>query len=191
MRKSLVAALLCLSVTSLSYGGDGDRSDGRENGERGEHRVLKVFDAQGKSVGPLVSVSSPPRTAGVVLNINGATILVPIQRASNSGGQISASQYEWAGDFNPAKYPTSDCSGVPVIDDIFAKLRPSSVVRQGADATVYVAPDTYSMDVTLRSSLVNGDCVSSSPFPFNVPGWQAESTYSLTQNNPEPLTIHY
>ncbi|MFL9962890.1 hypothetical protein PQR02_17700 [Paraburkholderia sediminicola] len=191
MRKSLVAALLGLGVTSLSYGGDGDRSGSREHGEHGEHRVLKVFDARGKTVGPLVSVSNPPRTAGVVLDINGATILVPIQRASNSGGQIFASQYEWAGDFNPAKYPTSDCSGVPVIDDLFAKLRPASVIKQGADAAVYVAADTYSTNITVKSSLVDGHCLSSSPFPLNVPGWQAESTYSLTQNYPEPLTIHY
>jgi hypothetical protein len=70
-------------------------------------------------------------------------------------------------------------------------LRPASVIKQGADAAVCVAADTYSTNITVKSSLVDGHCLSSSPFPFNVPGWQAESTYSLTQNYPEPLTIHY
>ncbi|MGF6299364.1 hypothetical protein OKW43_001818 [Paraburkholderia sp. WC7.3g] len=194
MRKSLVAVLLASGITSLSYGGDGNRSDGPEAGKQGEHRVLKVFDATGKNVGPVVTLGFFP---GVVLHVSGATILVPISRPFDSGGQYPASQYQWGWLASSLGYPTTDCSGPPVVPaggDASDILRPSIVVREGADATAYVAPDTHTTDVTLRSYVAHGKCAPDTSRPDRlhmVKGWYAESTYSLTQNYPEPLTIHY
>ncbi|ALE59085.1 hypothetical protein R8871_06523 [Paraburkholderia graminis C4D1M] len=186
MRKSLGAALLALGVTTLSHGFDGSGSDGRESGERGGQRILKVFDGQGKVVGPLVSYEP----LGTVLNVNGAMIFAPIERVSiNNGSQYSASQFEWAGNFSA--YLTPDCSGSPLITPSVAptsQLRPAQIVRQGVDATVYIAGDTYSARTPFMSFRSNGGCVSSSE-PLD--SWVAESSYSLTQHYPEPLTIHY
>ncbi|MFL9962891.1 hypothetical protein PQR02_17705 [Paraburkholderia sediminicola] len=192
MLKSIVAGLLALSVTSLSYGHDGSRADGRETGERGDHPALKVFDAQGKSVGPLLAEGS---AAGVVLDVNGATILVPIRRVSDSGSQITASQYKWSGKFSDdiSFYSSTDCSGPPlIIGDITETLRPSVVVRQGVDATVYIAPDTYSTNITALTYRAGSpaQCYPRVAPSVSEKGWSPESAYSLTQNYPEPLTIH-
>ncbi|MGF6935505.1 hypothetical protein OKW41_004667 [Paraburkholderia sp. UCT70] len=186
VRKVLVAALLALSMATLSYGFDGSGSGGRESGERGGQRTPKVFDSQGKVVGPLISYEP----LGTVLLVNGAVIFAPIQRVSiSNGSQHSASQFQWAGDFSA--YPTSDCSGSPLITPTAAatsQVRPSQIVRQGVDATVYIAGDTYSVQTTFMSFLISGRC---SPGQETLEAWSPESSYSLTQYYPEPLTIHY
>jgi len=182
MRKSLVMAVLALGVTTLSYGFDGSGSDGRESGERAGQRTLKVFDSQGKVVGRLVSYGP----LGVILNVNGATVLGRIERASiNNGSQHSASQYEWASDLGA--YLSSDCSGTPLITSTVSQLRPSQIIRQGVDATLYIAGDTYSAQTTFMSFNLSGRCL-----PGDIlEAWSPESSYSLTQHYPEPLTIHY
>ncbi|MGF6546467.1 hypothetical protein [Paraburkholderia youngii] len=186
MRKVLMAAFFALGLTTLSYGFDGSGSDGRERGERGGQPTLKVFDSQGKVVGPLVSYDP----LGTVLNVNGVVIFAPIQRVSvNNGSQHSASQFQWAGGISG--YPTSDCSGSPLITPSPAatsQVRPSQIARQGSDATVYIAGDTNSVPTTLMSFLISGRC---SPGPETLEAWSPESSYSLTQHYPEPLTIHY
>jgi hypothetical protein len=192
MRKSLVAVLLALSMTSLSYGGDGSPFDSGPSGGTNDHRVLNVFDSQGQRVGPLLSLGT---LEGVVLSANGVTIFVPVQRATDSGGQILASQYVWWSGTYFTIFPSSDCSGPPIIvGDIAGTSRPSTVVRQGAGAIAYIAPDTYSTTITTAMSfLSSGQCLSGSSLPpfITGEGWTPESSYLLTQHHPEPLTIHY
>lgn len=186
MHKLLVAALVVLGVSTSSFGFDLGGVDGRQSDERGGQRTLKIFDSQGRVVGPLVSY----QPLGTVLNVNGLTIFAPIQRVSmNNASQYSASQFEWAGGFSA--YLTPDCSGSPLITPSSAlnsQVRPSQIARQGADATVYIAGDTYSAQTTFRSYRLNGACVSGSE---TSQAWSAESSYPLTQRYPEPLSIHY
>jgi hypothetical protein len=192
MRKLFVFALLTLSVTSVSHGANDSPVGGGNNNAPGDYHVLQVFDSRGRSVGPVFSTSL---ATGVILNVSGANILVPIQRVSNSVGHYSASQYQWSG-ASPS-FPTTNCSGPPVISDISAALRPVLVVRNGADATAYIAPDGYTSLITLLSYAPSeGQCVAfgsspTSPPVFSVYGWNPGGTYPLTQNYPEPLTIHY
>ena len=94
-------------------------------------------------------------------------------------------QYEWASDL--AAYLSSDCSGTPLITSTVSQLRPSQIIRQGVDATLYIAGDTYSAQTTFMSFNLSGRCL-----PGDIlEAWSPESSYSLTQHYPEPLTIHY
>jgi hypothetical protein len=154
---------------------------------------LQVFDSRGKSVGPVFSIGL---SSGAIVNANGVSILVPIQRVSNSAGHFSASQYQWApsSSIETEQFATSNCSPPPLVDDTSGALRPVIVLRNGADATAYIAPDTYSHFGTLGSYLNGTQCVMTGA-PTNPttsgPVWNVGSTYPLTQNYPEPLSIHY
>jgi hypothetical protein len=180
MRHSHVAVLLALCLTSLAYGQDQD--------------VLKVFDGQGRYVGPLVA--SGGYQVATVIEANQTTIVVPLSRTTNNSGELSASQYEWGDALTETLYyPTTDCSGLPFIAGP-AVVRPSMIVRAGAVATVYIAPDTESSTVTVQSYGVPGSCTtlgsnSSVPPVEQEEGWAPESTYPITQHYPEPLSVHY
>jgi hypothetical protein len=183
MRKSHVAVLLSLCLTSLANGGDsadpGDRPDDRA----GHPHVLKVFDSEGNYVGPVISIDQV--AIGAVVHANGTVIVAPIGRVSQNG-QLSASQYQWASTLNPiAPPPPVDCRNLPIINGFGAPgvLRPSFSVRNGNVATAYISGDTYSIPTP-----PNGQC-SGQGTPS--PAWLTESIYSLTQNHPEPLAIHY
>jgi len=190
MRNSIAGVLLALGfvVSSLSFGGSGE--SGRESGDRGEHRTLKVFDGQGHVVGPLVSYEP----LGTVIDVNGVAIFAPIERSSTNTNtryntQYSASQFQWSSFFSA--YLTTDCSGSPLITPGSAstsELRPAQLVRQGADVTAYIAGDTRSAQTTFGSYRYNGACVVGTE---TLDAWIAETSYPLTQHYPEPLTIHY
>jgi hypothetical protein len=192
MRKSLVAVLLVLGMTSLSYGDDGASSDGGHPGGSSEHRVLYAFDSHGKRVGPVLSLGT---LEGVVLSINHVITFIPIAQETNSAGQILPSQYQWWSGTYSSIFPSSDCSGPPIIvGNILGVLRPSTVIRQGDDAIAYIAPDTNSTTITTAMSYqVPGQCLSGSTLPPYITGegWTPESSFALTQNYPEPLSIHY
>ncbi|PRX99325.1 hypothetical protein B0G73_12348 [Paraburkholderia sp. BL25I1N1] len=183
MRKSHVAVLVSLCLASLAHGGDSWDSGDRQDSHGGHQRVLKVFDGQGNYVGPVVPIDQ--LTIGTVVRANGTIIVAPISRVSQNG-QVSASQYQWASTLTPSEAPpTVDCRNLPVINALIAPgvLRPSFSVRVGNVATAYIGGDTYSMPTP-----PNGQCTGQgSP----TPAWLAESVYSLTQNHPEPLAIHY
>jgi hypothetical protein len=173
MRKSLIAALFVLSGTTFAY------ADTTATG-------LKVFDAQGNMVGPLVSRQNQD---GVQLTVNGTVIFAGVTRVStNNGSQFSASQWQWA-NTGFVVYPAPNCSGDPVITYAMAPVRPTMLVRTGADVTAYIAKDAYSTSMAVASMRqTDGQCVS---FTHPLDGWTPESTYPLTQHYPEPLTIHY
>lgn len=191
MRKLFVSALLTLSVTSMSYGAADDIPSGGGNTDaRGGYPVLQVFDSRGKSVGPVFSTDL---LTGVILNVSGANVLVPIQRVSNSAGHYSASQYQWAQSSN-VQFVTSNCSPPPMVNTNSSALRPVIVIRSGADATAYIAPDTSTSMATVGSYLNGTQCITtgvSGVQAFSEPTWGVGSIYPLTQNYPEPLTIHY
>jgi hypothetical protein len=188
---TFVSALFTLSVSSVSYGAaDIPAGDGMNDAGGGDP-VLQVFDSRGQSVGPAFSTGP---TTGAIVNANGVNILVPIQRVSNSAGHYSASQYQWAPTQFTPQFASSNCSLPPFVNDISAALRPVIVFRSGADATAYIAPDTYTQSAALGSYLNGTQCVMA-PAPTSpldlVPIWNVGSIYPLTQNYPEPLTIHY
>jgi hypothetical protein len=186
MRNSLVIALLICGLVTSAHADDGNDRGRRENGERGDHRTLKVFDGQGHVVGPLVSYGP----LGTILNVNGIPIFAPIQHASTKiTTQYSASQFQWAGAFSA--YLSTDCSGFPIITPSSAsssQVRPAQFVRQGADVTAYIAGDTYSAQTSFKSYRSGSACVVGTE---TLEAWTAETSYPVTQHYPEPLTIHY
>lgn len=174
-----LAIILTLALTSVSFGENGANSDRNEGSDhRDQMRMLRVLDSRGNVVGPFVD-------SGVIVNADGVDIYVPMKRLMDSAGHLSASQYAFV-DSGP-QFPTSDCSGPPAILNYTLLLRPVQIVRNGTDVTVYIATDTYTTEVTLRSGFV-------APYPCGIeyypqPSWSAQTTYSLTQYHPEPLTV--
>jgi hypothetical protein len=64
-------------------------------------------------------------------------------------------------------------------------------VRQGGEATLYIAPDSFSSDFAplVRSvRFAEGPCASLTPVDRQE-GWTPESSFSLTEHFPEPLTV--
>jgi hypothetical protein len=57
------------------------------------------------------------------------------KQVTNSARQIVAPQYQWWSGSYGQIFPSSDCSGAPIIvANIFGVLRPSTVIRRGATA---------------------------------------------------------
>lgn len=193
MRYSTVAALCAVCLASSAYGGEGTSANpGRDPGES-QGAALEVFDAQGHDVGPLVSFTE--RTVATVVSVDGAIIVAPLSRAS-AGGHLSASQFEWSSSTTFPNYPSADCSGPPIVSATnlvgsgdAAPVRPSLTLRTGSVATAYIAPDTWSTTIAGQSQLEsNFGCIATSR---STSGWLPASTYSLTQNYPEPLTVRF
>lgn len=185
-----VAIIFTLALTSVSFGENGENSDRNEgrnstlsSDHREEERVLRVLDSRGKVVGPLVS-------DGVIVDADGVHIYVPIKRLMDSAGHLSASQYAFAdAGLAGTQFPTTDCSGPPAILAYQAILRPAQIVRNGTDVTAYIATDTYTSGITLRSySLAQGQCTLDT-FASASQTWSVQTTFSLTQYYPEPLTV--
>ncbi|WP_118181407.1 hypothetical protein [Paraburkholderia phosphatilytica] len=199
MRTVLIVGALVCNAT-LSYP---DSSPGSAAGQFDDHRIPMVFDAQGKTVGPLVSASG---VSGVFITINGAFTFVPIIHSARNytNGRLeaerSSSQYQWS-DSSAVAYASSDCSGTPLILQIgnsedVSVGRPSTAIRNGADVTVYVASDTYS-SLNAAGSILSlnngapGSCIPQGPGTLAAPTWPAESAYPITQHYPEPLKVGY
>jgi len=119
-------------------------------------------------------------------------VFAPIHRAVGADGQVSASRYVWGTTYHYNVYPTADCSGAPwIVGDPSGALRPSLVVRQESDVTLYIAPDTWSTRFRPASTQsLSFPCeVFGGVFGFTREGWMPESSFSLTQHYPEPLTV--
>ncbi|MFM0053586.1 hypothetical protein [Caballeronia grimmiae] len=160
--------------------------------EHAHHRhVLHVFDANGKAVGAFEYAGG---SAGVFLTVNGAAVFVPIIRrqVSGTGNQIvySATEFTWGWYFMNQFY-SADCSGAPLVSDTTGP-RPSFALRKGSEVTVYVGPETNSQFLSVSSYILgtNGQCQRYTP-PLTAGGWPVESSYVITQDHPEPLSIHY
>jgi hypothetical protein len=183
VQASLKTAVILIAVASL-WNGRGTADDSR-TWHGGERRFLAVVDAHGRFVGPL-------KSGGVELTVNGAIVFVPIHRASGADGHTLASQYVWGGVSYGNSFRTSDCSGTPFIrGELTGTLRPATIVRQGGEATLYIAPDSFSSDFAplVRSErYVEGPCATLTPVDREE-GWTPESSFPLTQHYPEPLTV--
>jgi hypothetical protein len=168
-----------------SHDGDGVHGDGRRHG----HEVLKVFDANGRVVGPL-AIDGVGK--GVILTLGGARTFVSVYRPIDESGRQHASQYAWSA--GSLAFPTPDCSGPPAIVNAWPVLRPSRLIRVGAKVTLYLAPDGPSTTMVVHSTSSLGPCYTyqgghSGEPPFTAEAWGVEATYPL--DYPEPLTIHY
>ncbi|BCQ30347.1 hypothetical protein NK8_85380 (plasmid) [Caballeronia sp. NK8] len=179
MRSILIASVLA-TLALTAHAGDDDRHQHRD-----DRHAPKVFDAQGREVGPLVSDASQN---GVYIEINGAITFVPIARAGTDD-RASATQFQW-GSIGIVAYPSSDCSGSPVLF-YTSGPRPSIAVRQGADVTVYVASDADSGPVHIQSSHQNPNFSQCTPYVTTITAFAVGSSYVITQHHPEPLTIRY
>ncbi|KMQ79949.1 hypothetical protein BPMI_03710c [Candidatus Burkholderia pumila] len=147
--------------------------------------VLKVFDAQGKPIGP---VESYERTQSVYLKFGQATVFIPLRHKKVSASQLSESQFEWANDTG-ATFSSSDCSGAPLIM-IGSSPRPVEVVRTGADMTAYIAGPGYGSPLTTNSYIsYDGSCLTGSRSVASY--WTPQTSFPLTQHYPELLTVHY
>lgn len=173
MRYLLAMAWLFGAV--LAYAGD---SQGRGSGQ-----MPKVYDAQGKYVGQLSNIGD-----GVYLTINGAVTFVAITRVDN-GIDASATQFQW-GSAKTIYYASSDCSG-PAIIPAGNGPRPSVAGRVGADVVLYVAGTANSTTLhagSMRQAPDANACFSDQNSNINQ-AFATETTYPLTQEHPEPLTI--
>lgn len=198
MRKLILATCLVCSTSLVIADDHHDRHD-----DPMSFRIPKVFDAQGKIVGPLASFSG---RSGVFLSINGALVLVPIihrpRDATQTGlsAERSSSEFQWS-DVDSVPYASADCSGTPLVPQTGQRAddsgpRPSIVVRQGVDVTVYVAAATYSKSQVTGSYRTLGpgstsSCFAESPGNFTDPAWPSETAYPMTQHYPEPLRVSF
>jgi hypothetical protein len=209
MRRLIVAALLTCAATA-SYGGDAlrDRDPSHDKGPR----HLQLFDAQGHRVGRLTSLGG---SDGVLLDsdgVDGVPIFAAIERRSDGNG-TSATDFQWSAP-SVLSYPTAGCSGAPVVrydPDIYRQqaARASMAVRTGADVTIYIAAEGYSVAVRNASafSAAHGceDLVSAPRttcpdgcvwppshayvLPYASQAWPVAGTYELSRRFPEPLRI--
>lgn len=189
MCKLLFVVTLLFIATPTFPGSDHDGDGGHGDGRRHGHEVLKVFDANGKVVGPL-AIDGVGK--GVILTVGGARTFVSVYRPFDELGRQHASQYAWSA--GGLSFPTADCSGPPAIVYPWPVLRPSRLVRTGAKLTLYLAPDGPTTTIVVHSSGGAGSCYTyteshDSEPPFTAEAWGVEATYPL--DYPEPLTIHY
>ncbi|MDR5759315.1 hypothetical protein [Caballeronia sp. LZ035] len=180
MRSITLPALLLVSATAAHAQVATSASN-----PAGQTNVLKVFDAQGKPVGP---VESYERAQGVYMNFGRTPVFMPLRHKKVSATQYSESQFEWADD-TAATFPSADCSGAPLIM-MGSSPRPVDLVRTGADVTAYIAGPGYGSPLTANSYIsYDGSCVTASR---SVPSyWTPQTSFSLTQRYPEPLTVRY
>jgi hypothetical protein len=183
MRYFIVLAFLVLIAVSASAD---DSQDRRQSGGSDERHIPKVFDAQGKLVGPLAGSSGGD---GVYLNVGGEVVFAAIARQT-SGTQVSATQWQWATTgFIP--YASSDCSGPPLMF-YYSGVYPSMAVRQGVDVVLYIASGEYSTTVHASSLRANPNIDQCTTYSYDLPVFLVDpSGYALTQHYPEPLTIRY
>jgi hypothetical protein len=174
------------AVPGSDHDGRGAHGDDRLHGQK----VLKVFDANGKVVGPLTIESLGE---GVILTVRGARTFVGVARPFDESGW-HASKYAWSA--GGLAYPTKDCSGPPAIVNASPVLRPSTLDRVGARVTLYLAPDGPTTKIVVHSDSSHGFCYTypgghAGPQPFTAEVWGVEAVYTLTDDYPEPLAIHY
>jgi hypothetical protein len=177
--RGIPVLVLLLSVITSSYAQSAVDSSNVS-------RVLKVFDAQGKPVGPLDTYQS---AEGVYLKFGHAAAFMPLRHKKVPGtSQFSESQFEWNDD-TFATFQSSDCSGAPLIM-MGTSPRPVELVRTGTDVTAYIAGPGYGSPLVSHSSIsYDGSCTA---LNRSVPSyWVPQTTFGLTQRYPEPLTIHY
>lgn len=181
MHKLIVLALLISNSLALFA---------EDRGDLPQRRVLQVFDANGKAAGAFRYFGG---SGGVFTTANGASVFVPIVRraVAGTGNQTSysATEFGW-GSYFINQFISADCSGAPLITD--TGPRPSSMLRRGAEVTVYVAPGTDSQFLRVSSYLLgtNGQCQRYTT-AVTQSGWPVESSYVITQDHPEPLSVHY
>jgi hypothetical protein len=177
--RGIPVLVLLLSVTTSSYAQSAVDSSNVS-------RVLKVFDAQGKPVGPLDTYQS---AEGVYLKFGHAAVFMPLRHKKVPGtSQFSESQFEWNDDTSPT-FQSSDCSGAPLIA-MGKSPRPVELVRTGADVTAYIASPGYASPLVIHSSILyDGSCITQNRSVSSY--WVPQTTFGLTQRYPEPLTIHY
>jgi hypothetical protein len=166
MRPRLIAVLLWL-VASLSLAD--------------EAPVLRLYDANGQVIGPLASYGG---SDGVFLTVNGVVVFARISRIDPSL-PYSVTLFAWSNS-SRVDYESANCSGTPAIEWQSGGPRPSVSMRQGTETVLYVGSDTNTQQLPVASAIVDGRCIS---FPFTLPLVRAESSFSLTQHYPVPLTV--
>jgi hypothetical protein len=180
MRSLCVAAFLML--VSASGFGEGVTASGNQGNAAGTH-ALKVFDATGKRVGLLASYSGAD---GVYVTANGTTTFVRIGREPATPG-TARSRFVWA-TASDVGFDSADYSGQPIVPFDSNWPRPSVAIRQGSEVVVYIGADTNS-DQIKASSFLNGTACSARS--LTTQSVRPESSFSVSQRYPEPLTIGY
>ncbi|WP_321800392.1 hypothetical protein [Caballeronia sp. J97] len=164
----------------------------QDHARHGDHRALKVFDAQGKFVGRLASYHGYD---GVYLDIDGAIVFAAVTWLRIDPNNADSSKFQWS-TFGPFNYSTTDCSGSPIIPP-GSGPRPSIAMRKGADVTLLIAGDTVSTPARIVAVFDGTNCAPPPtighvpPSTAPVPAFSAETNYPLTAHYPEPLKIGY
>lgn len=179
--------LLLIVIATGSFAGERDDSP-RDGSDEGLLPV--VYDAQGREVGPLESLSG---VNGVFVAIDGEPVFAVIDHKQLGTLHYSASEYQWV-ERGRLGYASTDCSGA-VLVPVAESPVPAIAVRDGADVTIYTAVKGYSGDIPVRSAKeTDGSGVTSCmtiPLGIGAGYWATKSTYPLTQHLPEPLRIGY
>jgi hypothetical protein len=180
MRPFCVAVfLMCMTAQALADDAVTSSASSRNT------KALKVFDANGKAIGLLSSVSGAD---GVFLSVNGTiTFARIVPQTPVAGTPSNPIRYIWGSNYDVG-FASTDCSGQPTLDYSVNWPRPSAVLRQGSDATIYVGSDTTTTPASIKSFLSGTTCSLRNGAAQSVP---VESSLSLSQKYPEPMTIGY
>lgn len=177
MRRFLIGTLLAFyAIASLAD----------DSGHQTKHRPVRVLDANGHVIDDLRTFGG---VSGAWVTAGNATTVVPIGRVRDASGFDSATDFGW-GATEDVEYTSSDCSGDPIVTPAGGP-RPSVVVRQGNDVTVYIAAEGTAQPFASRSLNVPPFGCSQHPQPVTVYGFPVIAKVVVSQGHPEPLRIGF
>jgi hypothetical protein len=185
----LALIVMCVSLTVANAHDERDGRFGHDHDRRDETRLPMVYDAQGRVIGPLAFFGG---VNGVYLSIDGLPVFASINHKQVGTLQYSASEYEWVAN-SSIGFASTDCSGGALVPNSASPI-PVAIVRDGVDATLYIAVNGYSGSVhvfSLRTTDSTTGAISCTATSFDEGSlyWAVRRSYPLTQNCPEPLHV--
>jgi hypothetical protein len=159
-----------------------------DSAHHAKHRLLRVFDANGRVIGNLASFSGQN---GVAFTAGDATTVVPITRIQDASFHFSATDFQWLA-VSSGQFTSTDCSGDPVILSAWGP-RFAIPVRRDGEVTVYFASAGPAVPLTVRSSFggTGAPVCNQYPSPLTIAGYPAAAKLVITRDHPEPLRIRY
>ncbi|WP_233859516.1 hypothetical protein [Paraburkholderia sp. HD33-4] len=146
--------------------------------------VPVIVDARNKVVGPAFA-------DGVILSVQGVYAYADLAQTPDSTNYFPASLY-WGTGYGEV-FPTTDCSGPPIIPAAqglgrsLNPFRPAVVVRNGSAATLYIAGTSAATNQQYQGY---GTGPSSCTNAYGtVAGYSVGITVDLNQTYPEPLHV--
>ena len=146
-----------------------------DSAHHAKHRLLRVFDANGRVIGNLASFSGQN---GVAFTAGDATTVVPITRIQDASFHFSATDFQWLA-VSSGQFTSTDCSGDPVILSAWGP-RFAIPVRRGGEVTVYFASAGPAVPLTVRSSFPRDDEKPGTIGAMRTPAWMPVNLKGLS-----------